>query len=368
MVTAVLTAFVTVAGTGAGPHRSGRPVDLVAFALLLVAAGASGFASRWPVPALAASLAATVAYLGLGFPYDGTFFVGLGVTAYLSGAGGARVRAAVVAALTAVLFAAAGLVGYPSSPTAGLPFAIIVLAALVVGQAVAESRARADARTAEAHQAEAMRRLAEERLRIARELHDVVSHSISIINVQAGVAVHVMDERPEEARVALVAIKTVSRDALRDLRAILGLLRQTDDAESRSPVAGLEQVPALADNVRRTGVQVALDLGEANGGPLPPSVDLAAYRVIQEGLTNVVRHAPGAAAIVTVRRRPDALVVEVTDDGRPGGPAAGDSRQGAGHGLAGMGERVRAAGGRLEAGARPGGGFAVRATLPLAAE
>jgi signal transduction histidine kinase len=365
VVTVVLTAFVTVLGTGAGPHNSGRPVDVVAFGLLLMAAGASGFARRWPAPALAASLAATIAYLGLGYPYDGTFFVGLGVTAYLSSAAGARVRAAVFAGLTVVLFGVAGRLGFPSNPTAGLPFAVIVLGALVVGQAVAESRARADARAGEAHQAEALRRLAEERLRIARELHDVVSHSISIINVQAGAAVHVMDERPEEARAALVAIRTVSRDALRDLRSILGLLRQTDDAESRSPVAGLEQVPALADNVRRTGVRVALDLGEGGAdGPLPPSVDLTAYRVIQEGLTNVVRHAPGAAATVTVRRQPGALLVEVSDDGHPGATAA-EARQGAGHGLAGMGERVRAAGGSLEAGARPGGGFAVRARLPL---
>jgi signal transduction histidine kinase len=367
LVTIVLTTLVTVGGTGVGPHTSGRHIDLVAVLLLVAAAGPSGFARRWPAPALAVSLAATVAYLGRGYPYDGTFFVGMAVTGYLSAAANARLRATVVGALIAFLLPVAGWPGYPANPTAGLPFAIIVLAALTVGQALAETRARVNARAAEAHEAEAQRRLAEERLRIARELHDVVSHSISMINVQAGVAVHVMADRPEEARAALVAIKTVSRDALRDLRSILGLLRQTDDAEPRSPAAGLAQVPALADNVRRTGVRVALDLEEGSGAPLPQSVDLTAYRVIQEGLTNVVRHAPGAAATVTVRRRPDALLVEVADDGRAVA-AAGESRQGAGHGLAGMGERVRAAGGSLEAGARPEGGFAVRATLPLEAE
>ncbi|TMC08607.1 MAG: sensor histidine kinase [Chloroflexi bacterium] len=365
LVTVALTELVTLGGSGAGAHRTGRPVDLLAVVLLVIAAGASGFARRWPAPALAASLAATSAYLGLGYPYDGTFFVGLGVTAYLSAAANSRLRAMVFGTLIVVLFSAAGWPGYPADPLAGLPFALILLGALVVGQALAESRARANARAAEAHEAEAQRRLAEERLRIARELHDVVSHSISMINVQAGVAVHVMDERPEEARAALVAIKGVSRDALRDLRSILGLLRQSDDAEPRSPVAGLAQVPALADNVRRTGVQVALDLEAENGWPLPPSIDLTAYRVIQEGLTNVVRHAPGAAATVTVRRRADALVVEVADDGRA--TAAAEARQGAGQGLSGMGERVRAAGGSLEAGARPEGGFAVRATLPLEA-
>ena len=367
VVTVAMTVLVTVGGTGAGPHQSGRPVDGVGVLLLVVAAGAAGFARRWPGASLGVSLAATAAYLGLGYPYDSPFFVGLGVTAYLSGRAGARVRAAVFGVLLLALFAAAGRLGYPANPTAGLGFGVIVLCALVAGQVVAESRARADARSEEAHEQEALRRLAEERLRIARELHDVVSHSISIINVQAGVAVHVMDERPEEARAALVAIRAVSRDALRDLRSILGLLRQSDDAEPRTPVAGLDQVPALADNVRRTGVRVALDL-EQDGGPLPASVDLTAYRVIQEALTNVVRHAPGAAATVTVRRRASGLLVEVDDDGRSGGLAGAESRQGAGHGLDGMRERVRAAGGSLEAGARPGGGFSVRATLPLEAE
>jgi signal transduction histidine kinase len=365
LVTVAVVAFITIGGTGGGPHRTGRPVDLLAVGLLAVAAGASGFARRWPVPALAASLAATTVYLGLGYPFDAPFFIGLAVTAYLSASAGARVRAGIVAALTLALLGGAGAIGYPAQPGTGLSFAVIVVVALLAGQVAAEHRARADARTLETHEAEALRRLAEERLRIARELHDVVSHSISMINVQAGVAVHVMDERPEEARAALVAIKAVSRDALRDLRSILGLLRQTDDAEPRSPVAGLEQVPALAENVRRTGVRVALDLGEANGRPLPPSVDLTAYRVIQEGLTNVVRHAPGAAATVTVRRREGALVVDVSDDGRTAATAGGESRQGAGQGLAGMRERVRAAGGSLEAGARPGGGFTVQATLPL---
>jgi signal transduction histidine kinase len=180
-----------------------------------------------------------------------------------------------------------------------------------------------------------------------------------------GVAVHVMDERPEEARAALVAIRAASRDALRDLRGILGLLRQTDDGEPRSPVAGLEQVPTLAENVRRAGVPVDLRLG-LDGAPLPASVDLAAYRVIQEALTNVVRHAPGATATVVVRREGGELVVEVWDDGRAVTSGA-ESRQGAGHGLAGMRERVRAAGGALEAGPCAAGGFLVRATLPLEA-
>jgi len=364
VLTVAVAGLIGAGGTAGGPHRTGRAADAVAIALVLLAALASGFARRWPMPSLAIALASTVAYLGLDYPIDSPYFIPLGVTAYFSAAAVARVRAAVFAALTLALFTAAGLLGRTAGPLDGLGEAVAVVAAMLAGQAAAEWRARADARTSEAHEEESLRRLVEERLRIARELHDVVSHSISMINVQAGMAVHVMDERPEEARAALVAIRAVSRDALRDLRGILGLLRQLDDAEPRSPAAGLEQVPALADTVRRAGVRVSVDVDAAAGG-LPASIDLAAYRVIQEALTNVVRHAPGAAATVTVRRVPGALEVAIDDDGRAAPVNGGEARQGAGQGLAGMRERVRAAGGSLETGARAGGGFSVRATLPV---
>lgn len=227
--------------------------------------------------------------------------------------------------------------------------------------------ARVDRQAEAAREEESLRSIADERLRIARELHDVVSHSISMINVQAGVAVHVMDERPEEARAALVAIKTASRDALRDLRAILGLLRQADQAEPRSPAAGLAQVPALVENVRRAGVAVTLAI-EPAGAELPTSVDMAAYRVIQEALTNVVRHAPGASATVAVRCRSDALAIDVENDGRATSSVGPDGRRGARTWPTGMRERVHAVGGSFEAAPRPEGGFAVRATLPLEAQ
>ena len=361
-ITAVVE-LVTVGGSS-GPHHSGRPFDAVAVALLVAAAGANLFVHRWPWQSLTASLLCTVAYFALDYPTDSPFFLGLLVAAYRSADAGARRRALAFGLATPALFLGTSLLTATADPGNGIWESAIVMAGLAAGQVAAEWRARADRQTEQAHEEEALRRLAEERLRIARELHDVVSHSIAMINVQAGVAVHVMDERPEEARAALVAIKAASRDALRDLRGILGLLRETDDGESRSPAAGLEQVAALAENVRRAGVSVDVDV-DANGAPLPASIDLAAYRVIQEALTNVVRHAPGASATVTVRRRPGALVVEVEDDGRSGVLAAAEARQGAGHGLAGMRERVRAAGGSLEAGARPGGGFSVRAALPL---
>jgi signal transduction histidine kinase len=188
-----------------------------------------------------------------------------------------------------------------------------------------------------------------------------VSHSIATINVQASVALHVIDERPEQARDALATIKAASRDALRDLRGILGLLRDADEAEPRAPAGSLAQLPELVDRIRRTGVDVSLRRDE-DGAPLPAPVDLAAYRVVQEALTNVVRHAPGAVARVGVRRAGVELLVEVEDDG--GAPVV-EGRQGAGHGLLGMRERVHAVGGTLDAGPRAERGFAVRARLPL---
>ena len=364
---AAVVEFITVAGTVFAPPNRGRPIDALAVVLLVIAAGAVAFTQRWPVQSLSASLLCTAAYYALGYHTDSSFFIGLLVTGYRAGTAGARVRAAAFMLLTVALFAAASRLGRPVDTSSALWMSVVVVGGQLAGQAAAEWQARINRQTEHAREEEALRRIAEERLRIARELHDVVSHSIAMINVQAGVAVHVMDERPDEARTALLAIKTASRDALRDLRGILGLLRQSDEPESRSPAAGLDEVPSLVENVRRAGVEVTLhiDTGKAS---LPTSIDLAAYRVIQEGLTNVVRHAPGALAKVAVRRAPDALIIDVENDGRTPVAVAADGRQGAGHGLAGMRERIRAAGGSLDAGRRPEGGFALHATLPLETE
>ncbi len=358
--------LVTVLGTALGPTHLGRPLDAFAIGLVAVAAAVGALARRWPVVALATSLLCTLAYYWLGYPTDSSYFVGLWVTAYLSGTAGARLRFLLFAAAIVTLFPAGALLRRPVDRTSELFIALGAVACLAAGQAAAEWRARADRRADETHEAEALRRIAEERLRIARDLHDVVSHSIAMINVQAGVAVHVMDQRPQEARAALLAIRAASGDALRDLRGILGLLRQTDEAEPLAPAVGLDQLSSLVESVRRAGVQVELSL-DAEGGALPASVDLTAYRIIQEALTNVVRHAPGAGASVTVRRHPEAVTVEVKDDGG-GTPGSGaDGRQGAGQGLAGMRERVRAAGGSLETGRSASGGFEVSASLPIGA-
>ncbi len=361
VVITAATELVTLGGTGVPSHGG-----LLSTALLVVAAGTPLIAGRRPWVALTVSLAATAAYVGLGYPTTSPYFLGLLVTAYLSADARARVRTALFALLIPAVFIVLAVVTGTESARIGVGLSVIVVLGLLVGHAAAEWRARAEQQAEQAREAEALRRLAEERLRLARELHDVVSHSIAMINVRASAAVHVMDERPQEARTALVAIKAASHDALGDLRAILGVLRDTDDGASRRPAAGLAQLDELVESVRRAGVDVdlRLDLGPS---PLPAALDLTAYRVVQEALTNVVRHAPGAAVAVSVQRRADGLSVAVENDGgRPDG-VDGEGRKGAGHGLEGMRERVRAAGGSLETGESPEGGFAVRAMLPLEA-
>ncbi|MFI1967803.1 sensor histidine kinase [Streptomyces cinnamoneus] len=235
---------------------------------------------------------------------------------------------------------------------------------------------------------EARRRVAEERLRIARELHDVVAHHIALVNVQAGVAAHIMDSRPEQAKEALAHVREAGRSALEELRATVGLLRQYGDPEAPTePAPGLGVLDQLVDGFARVGLRVEVNLAsslpggpgasasaaEAAGvvGPLPGAVDLTAYRVLQEALTNVHKHAgPGARAQVAVVRSPRSLVLTVLDDGAGGGDGPSVDLIGGpagGHGLIGMRERAVALGGTCEAGPRGRGtpGFQVRAVLPL---
>jgi signal transduction histidine kinase len=224
-------------------------------------------------------------------------------------------------------------------------------------------------RTAELERAReelARRAVAEERLRLARELHDVVAHAMSVIAVQSGVGAHVADSRPEEVGKALAAIETTSRAALTELRRLLGVLRQDSEVQaSLTPVPGLANLDSLLAEVGKAGLAVRLRV-EGTPLQLPAGVDLSAYRIVQEALTNVVKHAGPAHAQVTIGYRDQEVTVEVTDDGRGAVPPASDGRAGTGHGLIGMRERVGAFNGDLEVGPRPGGGFRVAARLPLA--
>ena len=203
----------------------------------------------------------------------------------------------------------------------------------------------------------ARRRAMEERLRIARELHDSLTHSISVIQVQAGVAVHLARKRGEDVPPALMAIEEAGADAVRELRATLGVLRSEDGDGS-----GLSQLDGLVARARAAGLPVTVTV-TGQQRPLPPEADQAAYRIVQEALTNVTRHAGHACASVHLHYTPEALSVQVDDDGQ----GTGTRPSGPGLGLVGMRERVSALGGRLQAGPQDGGGFRVRAELPARA-
>jgi signal transduction histidine kinase len=334
---------------------------------------------RSPVGVLAVVTASNVLYFALGYPY-GPAWLSLIVAIWTAVTAGAR-RAAWVTALAglALYFVLSALIGRvepatPASAAAHLSTLLLVLVGAEVAMAGRQRRLAAERTRAE----EARRRAGEERMRIARELHDVLAHNISLINVQAGVALHLMDEQPGQSRSALQAIKQASNDALGELRSVLDVLRQGDEAEPRAPASGLAQLDRLVAGAEATGLAVRTRV-EGVPRPLPAGTDLAAYRIVQESLTNVTRHAgPDANATVLVRYGGGDLTIQVDDDGR--GPAAADNgvesasgrrpggsdrQRRSGSGIRGMRERAAALGGRLTAGARPGGGFRVEARLPL---
>ncbi|KRV48114.1 histidine kinase [Wenjunlia vitaminophila] len=239
--------------------------------------------------------------------------------------------------------------------------------------AAMEERAR---RAEKSRESEARRRVAEERLRIARELHDLVAHQITLANAQATVAAHLFDSRPEQVRRSLAELVQTTSDALDDLRATVGLLRQSGDAaEPAEPAPGLSRLATLLESFGRAGLEVSLDQ-EGTARPLPPGVDLTAYRIVQEALTNVTKHAGTGSARVRLVWNRDRVTITVADDG--GGartapaastaPGAATARERApGYGLIGMRERATAVGGHLSAGRRPEGGFLVSTELPLPA-
>lgn len=241
----------------------------------------------------------------------------------------------------------------------------LVLAVVAAGDTIRSRRAlRVAARERterEQHEREeaAKRRAADERVRIAQELHDTLAHSLVAINVRSSVALDLGDA--EDPTVALEDIKQVSATALRDLRATLNLLREQDDAAPTTPVSDLQAVPGLVEQARGAGLQAELEL-EVNGAVIPSAVGAAAYRIVQEALTNVLRHAQATSAHVRVLEREDSLDIEITDDGQTDRSAAGP-----GLGLQGMAERSAALGGRLDVGPLQEGGWRVHAVLPLRA-
>jgi len=382
---AVLVTVLLVSGSLGEGHPK-NPADRTQFhghlaphpgaALLLVAVACLALAwrRRWPVVVLAVSVTAVSLYSLLGY-VNGASLVAPILGLYAVATQVSVRRAVLAAVVTLAILMTVTAANNPFGHISGGGFDIIpfmVAAALFAGIAVANRRAYAGSIRDRAEQ-DARRRIDEERLRIARELHDVVAHTMATINVQAGVAAHVLSTRPEAAAESLQAIKTASKEGLRELRAILNVLRQADDADPTQPTPGTAQLEALIEGARRAGLETTFTVtGEPV--PLPAAVDLAAYRIIQESLTNTIRHAGPATAAVMLGYYRDELRVEVTDTGRgqppgPHGPApAGatpDAGHGGGHGLAGMRERAAAVGGTVETGPHPGGGFRVTARLPL---
>jgi signal transduction histidine kinase len=232
--------------------------------------------------------------------------------------------------------------------------------ALAAGYVMWHNRALVEREVA-AREADAERRLGDERLRIAREVHDVVAHAMVAINVQAGVAAHLLDDDTDQAREALLQIKRTSGDALSDLRATLGILRDPDRAAPVGPAAGLEDLEGVAAQLRAAGVDVTLDV--AVPGPIPTPVHSASYRIVQEALTNVLRHADARTVRVVARADEDMLTLVVENDG--GGASGSAASDGAGAGVRGMRERAEALGGMLSAGPSGEHGWRVEAALPL---
>ncbi len=365
VVAALVTAFLVLATSQIQPGEHDRALDALGYALLVIAGASLALCRRRPGVVVAVVTFVLGAYVLRRYAGGPVFVTGWIALFSLSWRTNRRSALIGAAGLCAVLSAVSALVE-GNAPLLHLVFLGWSGAAVFLGDALRnrrsyltelEGRARHLERTREE---EARRRVAEERLRIARDLHDSVAHAMATINVQAGAAAHVVERRPEAAKEALTAIQRASGDVLDELAALLGLLRDDDDLPDRAPTPAIERIEELVASTREARVPVSLVV-EGPTGVVPKPVGTAAYRIVQESLTNVIRHAGAATTRVTVRVAPDgSLNVEVSDDGRGGdGPSGGT-----GMGIRGMRERAESTGGRLEAGPRSDGGFTVKATWP----
>lgn len=349
----------------------GHPVGLLAFLLIALSFLPLAGRRRFPVTVLAVSGLAAGLYEMLQLPRSFAL-VALLIAMYTVGTLYDRWR---LVAITAVVGGLSLAIAMPdwNSP---LFFADVarVLAPIVVAAALGDAARNRRAFLKEAQQRllaaeatreeETRRRVDEERLRIARDLHDITAHSLSLIAVQSGVASHVLDSDPEEARRSLLAIRETSRSALHELRGLLGVLRGAGDSPAPlAPAPSLARLGELTAPLHDAGFALELDRDSDLEG-LPAFVDATAFRIIQEALTNVMRHATPCPVSVSVKRSPTALAIVVTDEGPA--LAGGNQGPGQGHGIPGMRERAAAVGGTVEAGPTPTGGWRVSALLPLA--
>ena len=353
-----------------GATWGARTPNALSLTLMVLGAAALVFRRSVPVTVLAATVAVSLVEVITGDPRAPVAMSAV-IALYTVASATDRPTTWRVGLLTMTVLTASAMLAGPlpwyAQENLGI-FAWTGMAA-AAGDAVRSRRAVVHAireraeRAERTREEEARRRVAEERLRIARDLHDVVAHHIALVNVQAGVAAHVMDKRPDQAKEALAHVREASRSALNELRATVGLLRQSGDPEAPTePAPGLARLDELADTFRNAGLPVEVARAD-HGTALPAAVDLAAYRVIQEALTNVQKHAGAEAkAEVSVVRVGPNVEVTVLDNG-PGKDH--EPEDGGGHGLLGMRERVTALGGTCTAAPRYGGGFRVHAILPV---
>jgi signal transduction histidine kinase len=346
-----------------GMLRRHGALPLGGYALTLLACAPLAWRRVAPLAVLLAVFGGVLACLPVFEPYETAVFVVM-IPLYTVAESGGRRRSLAVGAGTAVMLVGVIVLVEGDEGAAGQVALRLVLAlgALVVGEAVrtrrelaAATRERA-AREARDRETEGRRHVEAERLRIARELHDTIAHALVAINVRSGVAAHLGSA--QDGAAALNDIKGISAEALRDLRATLSLLREDGESAPTHPSLDLDEVPGLVDRARAAGIDAvaAIELG---GATIPSPVGQAGYRIVQEALTNVMRHAGASAARVDVHLASDGLDIEVVDNGH-GGPANGD-----GLGLQGMSERAAALGGQVLAGPEPRGGWRVWAHLPL---
>ena len=339
--------------------------------LIVVITGSVAFRRRWPlgvgvVVMVSNDVLGAVGGYGTSLAHGAAWMCSLYAIAVWTDTPRFLAGLAVLAIGNVLAYAAPG--GATTVSDAGIFTWLPALAMVLVRGAVRGRQLRADALAARAellereHELRAHEAVAEERARIARELHDLVAHNVSVMVVQAGAERHALGPEQGSTRDTLASIEQAGRQALVEARRLLGMLRSKDDGGELEPQPSVEHIDVLVEQIERAGLPVSLDV-EGERTPLPAGVDLCAYRIVQEGLTNALKHAGPAHAEVVLRYAPRALDVEIRDDGRGDSQANGDR---AGHGLIGMRERVALYGGSLQTGPRAGGGFEIRAHLPLA--
>jgi signal transduction histidine kinase len=360
---AVLAAFVTLGTYFASQNQPARRAfDLGTVALIGVATGALVARRRDPVAVLEVVFGAILVYFVAGYA-NGPIWLAL-IVAYVTAVlRGHRLAAAVTAVIGFAIFPWLDfLIRDGEAPSAAVLAGLAAwLLVLLGGAEIVRFRRERAAEAVRIREEESLRRASEERLRIARELHDALGHHLSLINVQSGVALHLNEDLPEQTRSSLSAIKRASKEALIELRSVLDILREPGERAPRLPTSTLARLGDLVSQAAAAGLEVRTEI-EGDVRPLPFGVDVAAFRIVQEALTNVTRHAPGATATVRLAYGERDLTVQIDDDG---GGITTHGTVGTGKGIVGMRERVDALGGELEASHRPGGGFRVRARFPL---